>query len=270
MMHPRCRLCDREVYQQVKAKQKDAQVADWMVCQCGALSHHYHPKESPFNAKYAQALADLKMVDDRYGYFVRIYAPLIEELTYGRKMLDVGFGIPVILKQFEARGWVVDGIDVIPNDYTTGDFETFDFVNEGKDRYDLIWMGDVLQCFNNPLAAVIKAYNLLNPNGILFISTPNSDLIKSQPMPHFGHWNAEENKIILSAGLLRDMISRVDESMTGRFRIVLMDDEIVSHRFITWNSMHMIAQKRKIESFVLPSDLVELKEAGNADKALVD
>jgi SAM-dependent methyltransferase len=256
MIHPRCRLCDREVYQQVRAKQKCGDIADWMICQCGALSHQFKVEKTPFNLEYVEHLKRYKMAEERYGYFVRTYAPLIEELTYGRKMLEVGFGVPYIMKAFESRGWIIDGIDIIPNEFTTGDFESFDFLNEGKDRYDLIWMGDVLQCLNDPMAALIKAYNLLNPNGLLFICTPNAGLLQSQPMPHFGHWNAEENKIIISSAILMEMLGRVDESMTGRCRVVFMNDEIVGHRFITWNSMHVIAQKRKIESMTMP-EMVE-------------
>ena len=42
-----------------------------------------------------------------------------------------------------------------------------------NNKYDIITMGDVIEHVDNSKEALKKAYNLLNDNGILWISTPN-------------------------------------------------------------------------------------------------
>lgn len=44
---------------------------------------------------------------------------------------------------------------------------------ETSNKYDVIIMGDVIEHVMNPLAALEKAYKLLEDTGVLWLSTPN-------------------------------------------------------------------------------------------------
>lgn len=211
--------------------------------------------EEVFTAEYNKKLSEVKSHEERAKYFARVYGPLIEERIYGRKLLDVGFGTTVLMKEWEDRGWIVDGIDVCPNEYITGNFENYDFWKNTNTRYDLIWMGDVLQCFQDPVKAIYKAYNLLNPNGILFIVTPNTALMRANRVSGWGHWDQKENKQFISYKQLKEIFGKCDEDLTGRMKIIYSDENVTSKRFITYSNMHVMAQKQKIEDIMRISDI---------------
>lgn len=262
MLEKRCALCDQIVFQNYKLTNSDH---PWYHCACGCVFHDkaFEP-EKVFTPEHNARLLELKGYEERARYFARVYGPIIEERIYGRKVLDVGLGSDILLQEWERRGWVVDGIDLCPNPYITGNFETYDFWKEdekaGRDpsRYDLIWMGDVLQCFRNPVAAVYKAYNLLNPSGILFVVTPNTDLMRKGRIGGWGHWNQDENRHFVSYDILRDIFGRCDESLSGRMKVIYADEHVTSKRFVSYSNMHVMAQKQKIEDFApLPSVKVE-------------
>lgn len=267
-MSKRCKLCDRIVHQTYKLTTSDKL---WYHCQCGCMfNDHFETAEEVFTPEHNKKLLEIKSYEERYDYLIRVYAPLIEEKVYGRKMLDVGFGAPALMQGFEKRGWIAEGIDVMPNDHIQANFESYDFFQKGHDRYDLIWMGDVLQCFQDPVKAIYKAYHLLKPFGILFIITPNTDLMRANRVPAFGHWDLRENNQFLSEGLVHEILDRCDESLTGRMKVVYCDPEITSKRFITCNNMHMMAQKTKIEDIPNLSDIKvehEEKKSENGNAA---
>lgn len=257
MFEKRCKLCDQIVYQNYKLTNSDHL---WYHCACGCMFHgNYVSPEEVFTKDHNEKLSQIKNHEDRAKYFARVYGPLIEERIYGRKLLDVGFGTDILMNEWQRRGWVVNGIDICPNDYITGNFESYDFWKQGHDRYDMIWMGDVLQCFVDPVKAIYKAYNLLNPNGILFIITPNTDLMRKNRISGWGHWDQRENKQFISYGILKDILNRCDESLTGKIKIIYSDENLTSKRFITYSNMHVIAQKQKIEDFSPISD-IEVKQ----------
>jgi len=142
------------------------------------------------------------------------------------------------------RGWLATGIDLIINEqYHTGDFLEFDF---GKERFDFIKMTDFLQCIKEPLKAIKKAYDLLYPNGILFIVTPDTDLVRDNYFPNWGHWNAKENRQFYNEQILRDMLTKCGDDLSGKFEIKLIHRDI-SRRYVSWNTIHLLCQKLKRE-----------------------
>ena len=56
------------------------------------------------------------------------------------------------------------GINAVANDFA--EFEA-------RQKWDIIIMGDVIEHVTDPVATMEKAYNLLNDNGCVWISTPN-------------------------------------------------------------------------------------------------
>lgn len=318
----KCPLCNNAIYQSLKTKSKvkdtdNFETAQWYFCQCGCVFNtlEVDPKEV-FTESYRKTFEEFKSIEERANYPLYVYGSFIEELTYGRKALDVGYCSPVAIRFLRDRGWLATGIDLIPfripwlnlkcigcgkeyeefwevnppggygrnqvvictscvkldqfseirerlvdtgvateKDifespvfkevkksseylYHTGDFLTFDF----KESFDLILMSGFLQCVKEPFKAIRKAYDLLNPNGVLFISTPDTDLIKNDFFPNWGHWNAKENRQYYNERILREMLSKSGDDLKGGFVVKLVHRD-TSHRFVSWNNIHLIAQK---------------------------
>jgi len=247
----RCRLCDNLIFQQYSLKSKLDNletVNNWYHCRCGCMfnTNNVSDKTKIFNVEYRKTYEEMKGVNILYDYFIRLYAPILEEKTYGRKFIDVGYCLEYLIDGMKRRGWISTGIDLIQGSYIHDDFEKFNF---GKERFDLLWLGGVIQCFENPLEAIYKAYDLLRPDGLMFISTPNTDLIKYDFIPAWGHWDMQENRQFISEQNLRDILSRADRTLTGKCKIIYMDSEVITKRFPSWNVMHAIIQKKKIEMF---------------------
>lgn len=212
----------------------DEEKTDWVFCSCGSVFHQKKIDKKVWDAEWLKKYSDWKAIEERYEYLRRVYIPIAEELTYGRRFLDVGFGCDYHIKGLSERGWITDGIDIIPNDHITGDFETHNFGNE---KYDFILMGQVLESFENPIKAIYKAKELLMPKGLLMVVSPDAELIYQVGMWRFGNWNAKEKWILFSEQQIRKILD------------VLGFDIVVCHknreqRFMNWNCYHLIAQKR--------------------------
>jgi SAM-dependent methyltransferase len=227
-----CPSCGEDV--KLSFVMADEEKTTWIFCSCGTVFHQKQVDKAYFDEKYLNKYLDYKAFDERQDYLERLYVPLIEELTYGRRFLDVGFGSDYHLVSLRTRGWVTNGIDLIENKYIKGDFETYDFKN---DRYDLILMGQVLGSFANPMKAIFKAKSLLMPNGVLMITAPDTDIMYAHGMFAFGNWNPKEKWVMFSENGIRKIL----ESMN--FKVILTRKDM-ERRLIGWNHYHVIAQKR--------------------------
>ena len=248
---PICGVDTNYVYLMVD-KHKDE--AMWYRCQCGCIFQENLATHDIYDAEYITSLSECKQSKDRYEYMTRVYAPLIEELSMGRMMLEVGYAVPYLLKSFEDRGWLTWAIDVNPTitgqgNIYNGDFMTYDFslpikqpemaelLGEKVERkFDLIWMGHVLEHFADPITALNKAYNLLAENGMIFISTPDIDFINKTGLAGWGHFNKKEHNILWSEMALRRELERIG------FKVVMMRRNF-SSRFMSWYDIHCICQK---------------------------
>ena len=223
----------------------------WYFCNCGICFQEKIPTDlSVYNAKYIASYAAVKEAKSRGEYPVRQYASLIEECTYGRMMLEVGFCTPFVLNAMKDRGWLTWAIDVNPTltgagNIYKGDFLTYDFSISGEAvgekniqrKFDLIWMGHVLEHMTDPLAAMNKAYDLLDQKGVLFITTPDIGFIQHQTIQGWDHFKADEHYILWSERALCRELERQG------FNIILKRRNF-STRFNSWWDLHIIAQKR--------------------------
>lgn len=250
-----CPVCGVDTIIAHCIEDQDGSRGIWYVCNCGCIfQDHYPESKEIYDEKYVVSLADAKQSKERYEYLLRLYAPLIEECTYGRMMLEVGYCVPYILKSMEERGWLTWGIDVNPTltgkgNLYKGDFLDYDFSisNEavkaatGEDKvnrkFDLIWMGHVLEHMETPIAALSKAYELLDQKGLIFISTPDIDFIQHHTMQGWPHLKAKEHYILWSERALCRELERQGFN-------IIMKRRNFSSRFISWWDLHIIAQKR--------------------------
>lgn len=248
-MQNNCPLCNQECYHTIKTVNEKEEVKEfnmgrWFFCRCGAVwnNEEYKPKEV-FTKDYTRSYIEPKHNKERYEYAINTYMPLIEEITYGRKALDVGYGVDWDILKLRERGWLTTGIDLIPNDkYHTGDFTEFDFKGE---RFDLVKMTSVVSLFPDLGQAIKTAYDLLYPSGVLWLDFPDTDLIKAGGFASWGHWNSKEHRVHINESILRDILTKCDD-LSGRMDINVIHRNM-SKRFTSWNICTVIAQKVKRE-----------------------
>lgn len=228
----RCPACEREV--KLSFTIADEEKTPWCFCSCGSVFHQKLIDKKIFNEEWLKKYSEWKALKERYEYTERVYLPLVEELTYGRRFLDVGFGLDHHITNLSKRGWVTQGIDLISNPYITADFETHDFKNE---KYDFIHMGQVLESFTEPIKALYKAKELLRKDGLILITSPDAELIYSIGMWKFGNWNPNEKWIMFGETQIKKILDKLG------FNIIISHKN-TEQRFMAWNTWHILAQKK--------------------------
>ena len=109
----------------------------------------------------------------------KLRVDLIKKHKSSGKVLDVGCGYGHFLKAMFDKLYFVYGLEMIQSKFEYArklvprvKFENF-FNHQGS--YDIITMWDVLEHIPERVAAVDKAYSLLNPDGIFVIQVPQAD-----------------------------------------------------------------------------------------------
>lgn len=257
LVYPKhCPICGVDTSYVYKIEESSTKkCATWYRCQCGVIFQENLPSHKGYNEKYFTDYAAMKEGDTRITHSARTYVNLIEELTYGRMMLDVGFCVPQNMQFFRDRGWLTWGIDVNESleyggSLYKGNFLEYDFSLPIKDKemqkqigsekidrtFDLIWMGHVFEHFNDPIAVLKKAYDLLSFSGVIFIATPDADFINKTGVPGYPHWKADEHYIIWNETSLKRELEKVG------FKIA-MSRRNYSSRYSSWYDIHCLAQK---------------------------
>jgi SAM-dependent methyltransferase len=228
-----CPICGARQITHYEVSDAEDKKTMWFHCHCGTIFHDEGIDKAAFNLDYMKDYQDKRGVDVRCDYILRTYLPLIEEMISGRKFLDVGFTVPYNILTLKERGWVSTGIDLIPNDFITMDFERFQF----EDKFDFIYMGHVLQSFEDPIHALGSAFSMLNKNGILMLTTPAPELVHFTGLREFGHWSSKHAHVYISEKELKRL------TLGMGFEWILSRVNF-SQRFMTWNDRHLILQRK--------------------------
>jgi len=214
----------------------DGTKANWHQCQCGTWFKAVpNIDKKVFNEEYKNNYIKVTGIKECLAYQRKVYMPLISELTKGRRILDVGFTIPLNIEAWKADGWVAEGIDLIKDDNPNtfiGDFEKFEF----KKQYDVIWFADVVQSFNDPLPAIFKAYGLLKPDGLLFITAPSPGIIHEVGYRDWGNWDNVTNNVYFSKENMIKILERMGME-------VIVKWENLEPRFNAYKNYHILAQR---------------------------
>lgn len=112
-------------------------------------------------------------------------AIVLDKIKHSGKLLDVGCGEGFVLAFFKKLGWSVEGIDFsdfgllnlnpsLINEFEKGDiYEILDTKLMSQNKYDVIWLGNVLEHVLDPVNLLKKLKMLLANNGMLVITVPN-------------------------------------------------------------------------------------------------
>jgi len=204
----------------------EADNVPWYECSCGIVYQQNIPNRVPSEHEAVGT------------HHVKTYSSVIEDLTYGRKMLDVGFASMDTQNLFKERGWITFGIDDCPSIEETDRIVNEDFETTAKlyrQDYNLIWMVHVLEKFVNPVGALRKSYKMLENNGLMFIATPDVDTLKLNRK--WQYWKKDENYIFWSERSIHSELERIG------FKVILSRKNS-SVRFGYCDDLHIIAQKK--------------------------
>ncbi len=152
----------------------------------GSYEHTYSEGElSFFNAKLEQK-----------------YSVLINKMGRNqnpRKFLDIGCGEGFALAYFRKQGWSVKGIDfsstgvesknpVCLDVLETGDvFLLLDEEVKSGNKYDVVWLQNVLEHVLEPIALLHSLKFLLENDGVVAITVPNDFSVTQQKALMLGH-----------------------------------------------------------------------------------
>lgn len=236
-----CPVCNSYVCHMYFMQNADTKIqSKWFSCSCGIVFQDKKP-DKIYDADYLKALnKNDEKLRDAYQYPIRIYAPVIEELLYGRRALLVGHVTDHQHKAFEERGWVTHSIDknkalkASPG-LIVDDFETFEF--EDTIRYNLIWFYQTLECMIDPLAALKRCSSLLTEDGILFIASPDTDFIHTRGSTGFIHWKPDMHNLMWNRRSLSSYLEKLGFT-------VIMARQNYERRFPIWDDLHLIAQRK--------------------------
>ncbi len=207
-------------------------------CSCGVIFQEAYPKEKPYDDEHVNNVVAVKEFEDRSIHAQRTYITLLEELTYGRKLLDVGYCYEKPLNWLRNRGWICWGIDkhhLVKEDlyHIKGNFEDYDFRDK---EFDVIWMGHVFEHFKDPIGALKKAYVLMPDDGVVVITTPDVDFIHQTSPVRFPHWKHNEHYTLWNKRALKREAKKLG------FQVIMCRSNF-SERFMDLWDVHVILQK---------------------------
>ena len=105
---PVCNVTTNYVY---LLQEENGQKGMWYRCSCGVIFQSEYPT-GEYDSKYFHNIDAAKESKVKLSHAGYTYANIIEELTYGRMMLDVGYCSTKNMDFFKERGWLPWGIDI--------------------------------------------------------------------------------------------------------------------------------------------------------------
>jgi 2-polyprenyl-3-methyl-5-hydroxy-6-metoxy-1,4-benzoquinol methylase len=144
----------------------------------------------------------------RYNRYENL-SKVLEEVTTGRKLLDVGCGPGTGLKAFQARGWEVMGVEPDPVRAKVGNKVNKINIFPGKiedftepdETFDVITLLHVLEHFHSPKDFLIHTIKKLKSNGYLYIEVPHLHrFINWEDSLYLEHMNNFTEKTLLDLG----------------------------------------------------------------------
>lgn len=209
----------------------------WYSCSCGVVFNEVMP-DKIYDLKYWDKYNEHdNKIKPAYEYPIRLYAPIIEELIYGRRVLLVGKVTSHQEDLLAYRGWVPTSIDKNPSTsaHIISDIEEYKFPESIK--YNLIWFYQTFECMKKPLETLDLCSKLLAEDGIIFIASPDTDFIHTRGSSGYIHWKPDMHYMMWN----RRSISTYLEKLG--FQIVLCRQNY-EPRFPAHDDYHLIAQRK--------------------------
>jgi 2-polyprenyl-3-methyl-5-hydroxy-6-metoxy-1,4-benzoquinol methylase len=144
--------------------------------------NYYQNESAGYRKEYSKL--ELEVIRLRIAQRSAKALGLLKENISGR-MLDVGCGEGFAISYYKELGWSVTGIDFSSAGVKNMHPELLSFVRQGdvfkllenqinaNEKYDLIWLGNVLEHVLDPTGLLISLRKIISQNGILVLTVPN-------------------------------------------------------------------------------------------------
>ncbi len=139
-----------------------------------------------------------------------------KQLPGTRASLDIGCAAGYFVSYMKERGWNARGVDVSQDcvdfakglhlDVTQGDYLDMDF----SDRFSLITLWATIEHLHHPDKILEKAYNDLNDDGMLYISTCRTGVANFRRLygKDWRYYNFPEHIYFFSFKTIKDLLSQ--------------------------------------------------------------
>ncbi|MCA9416290.1 MAG: methyltransferase domain-containing protein, partial [Candidatus Omnitrophica bacterium] len=174
---------------------------------CGLIQTHPQPTQETLTRKYQEQYYGEGSIDTARGIhesppigetpmtmLPRVMDYLIgqgladfETSRSEKRMLDIGCGEGILMRDFRIRGWACEGTEVSE---PAIEFlrEKGYIIYEGilsqiedlRGDYDLVTMSHVIEHVRDPLGDLRKIHSLMAPGGWIFVTTPGADSLPSR------------------------------------------------------------------------------------------
>jgi 2-polyprenyl-3-methyl-5-hydroxy-6-metoxy-1,4-benzoquinol methylase len=203
----------------------------WLYC---SSCHHIFASSRPRNISNILANTSMGTIaSPDPGTLIALGKTLkaLKKIAPGKRLLEVGAGAGELTAVAQELQLEVSALEIrhdlakMISRLFGVKVDSLDFLEfHSQNQVDIICMGDVLEHFLDPVAAIKKARELLTENGILWISTPNFDsaycrILKDRdPM-----WKVCEHLNFFSRQSLINLLSRfnfeiLDYSLSASYR----------------------------------------------------
>ena len=196
-VHGKCPICAKQTEEKVRLNSND------IYYRCEECKIYHTDKKNIRKQIYD------KNYIDKYRGSNQLYQNLFDKyfhriaLAFNRfsgNFLEIGPINDVMCDNFKKK-WQHLDIDILEiNPFFTSkynvikaDFDDYEFEDK---KYDMIWMGHVFEHFLDPMKAVNKLYNILNDNGILYLSMPSPECINWDNPLTWNHWHVHEHYML--------------------------------------------------------------------------
>lgn len=142
--------------------------------------YYQDSKSTTYQQSYSEE--ELQYINNKIAQKAEV---LFKKIKSPGSLLDVGCGEGFVLSYFLKLGWSVNGIDYsdfginslnpqLSEFFEKGDVYTIiDRKINGGEKYEILWLGNVLEHVPDPIGLLVKLKKLLAEKGSLVITVPN-------------------------------------------------------------------------------------------------
>jgi SAM-dependent methyltransferase len=166
-----------------------AQHGDLLACvACGSVQQQALPGRHELVELYREMSDEDYLLEEtgRRATAERLLALLAPQAPSGR-LLDVGCGHGLLLDEARRRGYATVGLELSRSAAAHGreslgldvrEMPLEDFVTD--ERFDVVVLADVLEHLEDPVVGIDRCVELLRPNGVLCVVTPDPSSVTSR------------------------------------------------------------------------------------------
>jgi 2-polyprenyl-3-methyl-5-hydroxy-6-metoxy-1,4-benzoquinol methylase len=174
----------------------------------------------------------------------RRYAELLsqfEKKVRGKTLLDVGCGQGQFVNTAQNLGWNARGIDLSDSAIQVGKqfglpIEVIDFFDDrlNEKRFDVISMFEFIEHVSKPGRFIKRAESLLNPGGLLYLTTPNFNSLDRKIAGRWWSVFNREHINYFSPKTLKNNILKTSSLEVEEIRTKNLDPHLFKTRVTAW------------------------------------